>query len=258
MLKGYIDAYRALGDPEYLEAALANARFLEKNMIQKDGRLHRSFSNGKASIDGFLDDYALLAKAFIHLYQATFDIHWLETARSVVDYALINFRNPNGETFYYTSRHAKELVVRNTELADNVIPSSNSVFAEVAYVIGQYYANEGLIDVSTSMLNHVSKEFTTDMPYYANWASLLGLITYQPYEVAIMGNQSLDKNEELQTFYLPTTLFMGGQLENLPLLKNKAVDGTMIYVCRNKTCKLPEKEVADALKQLLVRTENHL
>ena len=81
MLKGFVDAYLALSDPEYLQLALSNARFLEKNMIQKDGRLWRNFSNGKASTDAFLDDYALLAKAFIHLYQATFDIHWLETAQ---------------------------------------------------------------------------------------------------------------------------------------------------------------------------------
>jgi uncharacterized protein YyaL (SSP411 family) len=52
---------------------------------------------------------------------------------------------------------------------------------------------------------------------------------------------------------------MGGEEENLPLLKNKrVVDGTMIYVCRNKTCKLPQREVDHAMKQLVVREENHL
>ena len=259
MLKGCVDAYLALSDPEYLQMALANARFLEKNMIQKDGRLWRSFSNGKASTEAFLDDYALLAKAFIHLYQATFDIHWLETARLVVDYALAHFRNDKSEIFYYTSGQAEDLIVRKTELADNVIPASNSVFAEVVYILGEYYAQDSLIQLSKSMLNHVAKEFETDAPYYSNWASLLGLITYQPYEVAVMGNQSLDKSRKMQTYYLPTTLFMGGEEENLPLLKNKGIEeGTMIYVCRNKTCKLPQKEVAHAMKQLMVREANHL
>ena len=104
------------------------------------------------------------------------------------------------------------------------------------------------------MLNHVAREFETEAPYYANWAHLLGLVTYQPYEVAVMGSESLDKSRKMQTYYLPTTLFMGGEQENLPLLKNKTVaDGTMIYVCRNKTCKLPQKEVALAMKQLLLR-----
>ena len=52
---------------------------------------------------------------------------------------------------------------------------------------------------------------------------------------------------------------MGGEEENLPLLENKGVsDGTMIYVCRNKTCKLPQMDVALAMKQLVVREENHL
>ncbi len=259
MLKGCVDAYFALGDAEYLQLALENARFLEKNMIQKDGRLWRNFSNGKASTEAFLDDYALLAKAFIQLYQATFDIHWLETSRLVVDYALAHFRNEQSETFYYTSQQAEDLVVRKTELADNVIPASNSVFAEVLYILGEYYAQDSMIQLSTSMLNHVAKEFETDAPYYANWANLLGLIAYQPYEVAVMGKLSLDESRKMQEYYLPTTLFMGGEEENLPLLKNKAVaEGTMIYVCRNKTCKLPQKEVADAMKQLMVRGESPL
>ena len=133
------------------------------------------------------------------------------------------------------------------------------MFAEVVYILGEYYAQDSLIQLSKSMLNHVAKEFETDAPYYSNWASLLGLITYQPYEVAVMGNQSLDKSRKMQTYYLPTTLFMGGEEENLPLLKNKGIeDGTMIYVCRNKTCKLPQKEVAHAMKQLMVREANHL
>jgi uncharacterized protein YyaL (SSP411 family) len=69
-----------------------------------------------------------------------------------------------------------------------------------------------------------------------------------------MGNQSLEMSREMQGYYLPTTFFMGGDKENLPLLKNKGVtNGTMIYVCRNKTCKLPEKEVRLAMKQLIVR-----
>jgi uncharacterized protein len=259
MLKGFVDAYFALGEPEYLQVALLNALFIEKNMTQKDGGLWRNFNNGKATTDAFLDDYALLAKAFIHLYQATFDIHWLETARSVTEYALIHFRNDQSEIFYYTSSEAENLVVRKKEIADNVIPSSNSVLAEVTYILGQYYAQDSLIQLSTSMLNHVANEFTKDLPYYSNWANLLGLVTYRPYEVAVMGNQSLDKSREMQSYYLPTTLFMGGDKENLPLLKNKAVkDGTMIYVCRNKTCKLPEAEVAHAMKQIMVRKENHL
>ena len=254
MLKGFLDAYFALGDSKYLQNALANARFLEKNMIRQDGRLWRNFKDGKAATDAFLDDYALLAKAFIQLYQATLDIHWLGKARVVTDYAVEHFRDEKRGIFYYTSADSENLVVRTVEMADNVIPSSNSVFAEVLYLLGEYYAEDLYIQMSSAMLRYVTNELTGDQPFYANWANLLGRVTYQPYEVAVVGDDALAKLKELQVHYLPTTIFMGGSEEDLPLLKNKQVDQrTIIYVCRNKTCKMPEEDVGRAMQQLTIR-----
>lgn len=251
MLKGYVDAYFALGNPEYLGAALTNARFLEKNMVRQDGRLWRNYKDGKASIDAFLDDYALLAKAFICLYQATFDVHWLDKARSITEYAVTHFRDKQSGLFFYTSDVSENLIARKMELADNVISASNSVLAEVIYLLGEYYGLDSYIRMSTSMLNHITKEIATGGPYYANWATLMGMNTYQPYEVAIMGEDAIEKTKQMLRHYIPTAIFMGGVKENLPLLENKLVEGrTIIYVCRNKVCKLPEEDVGRAMEQL--------
>ena len=71
------------------------------------------------------------------------------------------------------------------------------------------------------------------------------------YAVAIMGEEALDKSFSLHQRYLPMAIFMGGDKENLPLLENKLVKGkTFIYVCQNKTCKLPVENVAQAIQQL--------
>jgi uncharacterized protein YyaL (SSP411 family) len=251
MLKGYIDAYYALGNSEYLQAALTNAKFLEKNFMRPDGGLWRSFSNGKAGIDAFLDDYALLARSFISLYQATYDIQWLEKAKKLTDYTITAFDDPQGALFFYTSGRAESLVARKMEVADNVIPASNSVLAEVLYVLGEYYANSSYLEMSKAMLNMVAPQLAANGPYYANWAYLMGLTTTGPYEVAVMGKEASSKSNRLRENYLPTALFMGGEEENLPLLENKHVDGkTIIYVCRNKVCKLPEEDVEKAMKQL--------
>jgi uncharacterized protein YyaL (SSP411 family) len=72
MLKGYVDAYRAFGNKQFLGAALRNAYFIETQLRDGD-RLNRNYKNGKATINAFLDDYALLADAYIALYQATLD-----------------------------------------------------------------------------------------------------------------------------------------------------------------------------------------
>ncbi len=251
MLKGYVDAYFAVGNPGYLKVALTNAHFLEKNMMRPGGQLWRNYKDGKASIDAFLDDYALLARAFIYLYQATFDIYWLDKARALTEYAVTHFRDNQSGMFYYTSDESENLIARKMELADNVIPASNSVLAEVIFLLGQYYSLDSYNQIAVSMLNQVTDAIATAGPHYANWASLLGMITYQPYEVAVMGEDALKKSNEMLRYYIPTAIFMGGKTANLPLLENKLVAGrTIIYVCRNKVCKMPEENVKKAMAQL--------
>src|SRR5207248_985778 len=139
ILTEYLDAYFTLKDEAYLRTALANAKFLEKNMVRDKGRLWRSYKDGKASIEAFLDDYALLARAYIKMYAATFDIHWLELSRTITDYSILHFQDKTSGLFYYTADDSEQLVVRKMELTDQVIPSSNSVMADVLYRLGEYY-----------------------------------------------------------------------------------------------------------------------
>jgi hypothetical protein len=163
---------------------------------------------------------------------------------------IAHFHDEENGMFYYTSDEAENLIARKMEISDNVIPSSNSVFADVLYRLGEYYSQDSYLEMSKAMLNQVTEKINSG-PYYANWACLMGLITYQPFEVAIMGEQSLEKNVQLQQQYLPLAIFMGGEKENLPLLENKYVEGkTIIYVCRNKVCKLPVHTVEQAMLQL--------
>ncbi|MDP2723796.1 MAG: thioredoxin domain-containing protein [Bacteroidales bacterium] len=251
MLKAYVHSFQALGQQEYLEKALKNANFIHDNMLKADGGLYRNFMNGKASIDAFLDDYALLAEAYLQLYSVTFDISWLEASKKLADYCLEHFFNPQTTMFYYTSDMSEALIARKYELADNVIPSSNSVMAKVLLKLGHYYDDQNYRRTSTLMLNQVLDEVKRSGPWYANWAVLMGLQSYEPFEVAIMGKDAVAKSHEMQFNYLPTCLFMGGDKENLPLLTKKLVeDSTIIYVCRNHTCKLPVEKISAALEQI--------
>ena len=104
MLKGYVDAYKAFGNKEYLDAALKNANFLKSNMLQSDNRLNRNYKDGKSVINAFLDDYALLADAFVALYQVTFDEQWLIKAKDLTQYAIDHFHDPQSGMFFYTSK----------------------------------------------------------------------------------------------------------------------------------------------------------
>ncbi|MEI9942987.1 MAG: thioredoxin domain-containing protein [Chitinophagaceae bacterium] len=252
MLKAYADAYTAIGDTSFLKRALSNAVFIEKNILGSDGHLWRNFRNGKASVDGFLDDYALLAKAYIKLYQVSFDKHWLSLAQKITDYAISNFYDGQTGMFYYTSTASGKLAVRKIEILDNVIPSSNAVMGEVLFSLNIYFENNSYLQKSSEMLSKTAGKLESLTSYYSQWCYLAGLFAFGTYEVAIMGRDARQKNEEIQKNYLPKCVFLGGtDEENLPLLENKlAGSRTLIYVCTNKTCKLPVEDVAKALQQI--------
>ncbi len=252
MLKAYLDAFTATGNDPYLQKALANANFLEKNMIGNDGRLLRSYKDGKASVDAFLDDYALLASAYLKLYQVTFDQRWLLLAKKITDYSLTHFYDQSSGMFYYTSANAAKLVVRKTEIQDHVIPSSNATMATVLYSLATFYSDSSYLNKSIRMLTAMAGKMKEQPAYYAQWCQLAGWSAYGTFEVAVMGKDALSKNLALQKQYLPVCLFMGSTAEeNLPLLQDKLQPGkTMIYVCSNATCKLPVESVPRALEQI--------
>ena len=100
------------------------------------------------------------------------------------------------------------------------------------------------------MLNNVKPELSAYPSGFSNWLDLMLNYTNNYYEVAVVGPDSKTLIGELNRNYLPNILIVGSEGSNdLPLLKNRFMEGeTLIYVCVNKTCKLPVRTVEEALK----------
>jgi uncharacterized protein len=252
MLKGYVDAYRTFGEKQFLDAALANGRFLMKNVIKKDARLTRNYKDGNTVVNGFLDDYALTADAFIALYQVTFDEQWLYKAKDLTEYALNHFFDMEANSFYYTSDLDPPLVTRKREVVDNVMPSSNSMMAKVLHHLGIYLFNEEYETTAREMTNNMLATMTAAQQpnFYSNWGIVLADFIYEPFEVAIVGDNFNAVRQELDETYIPNMLLLGGAQEGtIELLEGKLVKGeTTIYVCKNKVCKFPVSTVTEALE----------
>ena len=252
MITGYIDAYTALGHQEYLNTAIRNAEFIIDNQIETDGRIHRNYKNGKASINGFLDDYALTINAMIKLYQATFDIKWIDQAIALSDYCTAHFFNQDTKMYNYTSDLDPPLIAKKAEYADNVIPSSNSAMARSLFMIGTLTYNKDYTEKAQQMLNNMIPQLEDNsyLSFYSNWYQLLLDQIKPPYEIAIIGKDAQKIRNELSKNYLANSLLLGSQgEENMQLLKEKnQEDQTTIYVCQNKACKLPVTEVDRALE----------
>jgi uncharacterized protein YyaL (SSP411 family) len=252
MLSGYIDAYKAFGEKRFLDRALKSAEFIKANMLQSDFSLKRNYKNGKANINGFLDDYSFTCEAFIALYQVTFDPQWLKLADGIAQHTIQHFSNLFNGMFFYTSTNDDPLIARKTESSDNVIPASNSSMALALYRLGLLLDKKDYIDRAKRVLTNVKDNIMGYPNYYANWAVLMDWFIAEPYEVAISGENALALNRELNGHFLPNCLIMGSTHKSeLPLLEDKFKAGeTLIYVCQNKTCQLPVKSAAEALRQI--------
>ncbi len=250
MLIGYLDAYQAFGDEAFLNSALENANWLKKNQLQKEGKLYHTYKNGKSTIDGFLEDYCFTIEAFIKLYECTFDETWLVSADLLMDYTNKHFYDETSGMFFFTSDEGSQLISRKMEVNDNVIPASNSSMAKAMWKLGTLTGNTEYVIQAEQMLFNVFEKMHTYGPSYSNWALLTMNIVHSYYEVAITGPNWQDKTEELNSHYLPNKILMGGEKGELPLLKGKFGDETTIFVCVNKSCQLPVKEVSKAVQQI--------
>lgn len=254
MMKGYIDAYRVFGELEFLDVALKNAHFIEAKLRDGD-RLNRNYKEGRATINAFLDDYALLAEAYIELYEATLDPAWLTRARGLVDYTITHFFNEENGMFYYTSDEDPALIARKTEIHDNVIPGSNSVMANVLFELSHFFDEKSYAEMSLQMLQNVKKDMPKYGSGYSNWAILMLKHVRPFYEVVVAGDAAAGYARDLDRHYLPNRLLVGARAEaegQLPLLEFRFVEGeTRVYVCQNKVCQLPVTEVAAAVQQMV-------
>ncbi|MGI4835523.1 MAG: thioredoxin domain-containing protein [Janthinobacterium lividum] len=251
MLSGLVAAYRAFGDAEFLQLALRNAEFLQANLRQGP-RLLRTWKNGRATISGFLEDYALLIEAYLALYEATFVESWLREAETLMSYVLGNFFDPTEQQFFYTDASAEPLIARKKELFDNVIPGSNSVMAHNLLRLGRLLENDAHQQLAATMLQQVQALVVQEPQHLTNWASLYAALLRPGAEVAIVGEEFEQFRARLSRQFLPTDVLAGGPRAGaMPLLQNRGETGqTTIYVCRNRACQLPVPSVPEALAQL--------
>lgn len=254
-LKGLTDAYRFLEDEHFLELALKNANFIERNVMEPNGKLYHNHKNGKSSITGFLEDYAAVIDGFLGLYEVTFNETWLNHSLKLTNYVISNFSDDSTGLFYFTSNEQEQLIRKTLEVADNVIPSSNSIMAHNLLKLSNYFPEENFDSRLGKIMDTMKYTITKNPQSHANWLDLSLLMNTEFYEIAICGKEYRHMSQKLKKHYLPNVIFAGSEANSeVPLLKNRYVQNkTLVYVCTNGTCQLPVESPGEALH--LIRSE---
>ena len=249
-LKGLTDAYRFLGNKEYLEMAQQNAHFILNNLVDKEGGLYHNHINGKSTISGFLEDYAAIIDGFISLYEVSYNETWLNHSLKLTNYVIDNFSDTSTGLFFFTSNKGESLIRKTLEVADNVIPSSNSIMAHNLLKLSKYFPEESFEIRLNQIMNTMRKSITENPQNHANWLHLSLLMDQDYYEMVVIGENFEPICKTLMKNYLPNVIFAASnsKTSNLPLFMNRYVmNKTLIYVCKHGSCQLPVEETNKAL-----------
>jgi uncharacterized protein YyaL (SSP411 family) len=253
MLQGLCDAYRAFAEPEFLVMAERNAAFIQ-HTLRNGEQLYRTAKNGKASISGFLEDYALVIQAFISLYEVSFEEMWLHEAKTLADYVLAHFFDPREQQFFFTDSAAEPLIARKKELFDNVIPGSNSLMAHNLHRLGRHFEEATYANLAVAMLAQVRPLVVKEPQHLTNWAALYAAVLRPGAEITIIGPAADDFREEISRRFLHDAVLAGSnggsELPLLRLHKLPSQGRTAVLVCRNQACLAPVYSVAEALAAL--------
>jgi uncharacterized protein YyaL (SSP411 family) len=253
MLAALAEAGAVMGNPEYLEAARACATFLLEELRGPDGRLLRTWKDGEARIDAFLEDYAFLLDALLTLYESTFEVGWYREAIRLAAELIDRFEDRDRGGFFTTAQGRDELPVRRKDLEDSPIPSGNSAAAHallrLALLSGEARYEEHALGVLRLLLPLAGRQPLA----FAHLLRAADFYLARVREVAIVGpaHETDELLRVVRAKFRPHLVLAGGE-DGVPLLTGRGpVDGhAAAYVCEHFVCQAPVT-TADELESAL-------
>ncbi len=256
----FVEAANVLFRDDYLSVARRNIQFMLEHLCRGEQVL-RSYKDGQARINGFLEDYANLIEALIGLYEATGETLWLDHACRYNEELIRQFWDPATRSFFLTGSNHESLITRVRDFYDNATPAGSSVAVTNLLRLGVLLGRTAYREIAQSVLEPMSSSMAR---FPSGFGYLLkGAEFYQGpvQEIALVGSPNDLRTSQLaQAIYqqfLPNKVVVrldpsrphSGQV---PLLEGKTlIQGKpAVYVCRDYTCQSPAKDASELEQQL--------
>ncbi len=273
-------AFTALGREEYREAAVRNVAFLLANfskhpaaatnapmtndpmtndpmtndrMTNDAPRLLHAWKNGKVQYDAFLDDYAFLIAALTDIYQITFNVGYLQLAEKYSDYVLSYFYDSGTGLFFFTDSNQTDIILRKRDLYDNATPSGNSTMVHNLQRLGILLDRRDWREKAAGMLSSMRETVERYPLSFERWATALFNEVYPLHEIAVVGDNAIEKALLLQKMFLPNKVVAASRETEpaIALLEGKTGGKeAWIYVCRDFACQRPVTGI-DEFRQMI-------
>jgi uncharacterized protein YyaL (SSP411 family) len=264
MIAALAKGYQVFRDEAYVRAAQKAAEFFLQRIPTAHGRLHRRYRQGHIAHPGFLDDYANMVWGLIELYEATFEVRYLQEAIHLNQIMIELFWDGEKAGFYSSGRDNEALISRPKEIYDGAMPSGNSVAALNLLLLGRLTGKVDLEEKADQLIHAFSAPVAEYPMAYTHLLIALDFMIGPSQEVVIAGDPTLEETQAMitvvQQSFLPNKVVLlktegdaGQKLSTLspfveemrPLRERPAV-----YLCANYTCKTPLTDLT-ALKAAL-------
>ena len=250
-------AYRVLGDEIYLKEASKAVDFIFNNMVNEKGGLLARYREGESRFNGYLEDYAFLTHGLIELYEASFEIDYLEKALTLTEKMIEGFKDTKGGGYYIYSNKGESLIARPKELYDGAMPSGNSVAAYNLIRLARLTGREELEAEADKQLSYITGAKEGYEMNYTFYLVAAAFALSEPLDLVAVIKSSEDRIQLLEflrekpSFNLLTIVKdekNSKELEKLaPFTTEYAPleDTAAYYLCKNRVCSLPVSSLED-------------
>jgi len=243
MIAALAEAGAVLDRSEYLDAAARCASFVLSELRDADGRLLRTWKDGRGRIPAYLEDHAFLLEALVGCYEASGEPRWFAEAVGLADTMIERFSDPGRGGFFTTASDHESLAARRKDLEDTPIPSGNSAAALGLLRLGLLTGEGSYERHALGVLRLLSGLAARHPHAFGHLLQAADLYLAPAKEVAIVGPEpeAGELVRVVRAAYRPHLVLAAGAADGVPLLQGREpVDGhAAAYVCEHFVCKAP-------------------
>lgn len=252
MISAFAKGYRVTDEKKYLQAAQNCLEFIEKHLISGT-QLLRTYKNGKAKLNGYLEDYSYLINALIDVFEVTAEPKYLELSVNLANHLIDHFWDDKNNSFYFTADNHESLIIRPKNNYDLSMPSGNSVAANVLLKLYHLTQRKRFLEIATKTMESFALAAAENPFGFGYLLNTIYLYLEKPAEITILNTTNKALVDFVTKNFLPegiiVTISAAEKLKELSKYSffagKEFADTTTVYVCKDFACSLPLKTVKE-------------
>ena len=258
MITAFAKGYRVTNEKKYLDAAEKCIDFIENNLV-KDGKLLRTYKDGKAKLQGYLEDYSYFGVSLLDVFEINPELKFLERAQEIANYLVEHFWDSETNSFYMTADDHEKLIIRPKSNYDLSLPSGNSVAANLLLRLFHLTQDKKFLEISTKIMENQA-QMAAENPFgFGHLLNTVFMYLQKPREITVLNSQNKEIVDSLTNRFMPESILVTvknenqlNNLSNLPFFEGKQFqnDKTSVFVCKDFTCSLPLETISEIEKHL--------